>query len=168
MTRPTAVKTTAMVVAATALLMSAGCAPPGAVPPMPVDKIDAMTLVALTLPLRVAEQKEPAGVQMQIFFYTTNPAGQPESATISGNLEMIMFEDAISPEDMSATRPFRTWTFTPQQLSGLLRKSMGLWCYHLPLEWGSNLPASNVVTVIARYVPQGRPPMYSSPATIVP
>lgn len=148
------------------LLAAVGCAPPGLTPPMPVERIDGMTLVALTLPLRSPEQKGPVGVQVQVFFYT-NPAGEPESATVSGTLQMIMFDGPIKNEDIPVTKPLLTWTFTRQQLSMRLIKSMGLWCYLLPLEWGDKPPKSNSVTIIARYNPPNGPPMYSSQASVI-
>ena len=149
--------------------MLCGC-PPGAqkvgdTPPAPVDVVDSVNLWVRPTAMNWDDKPGPDGVQVQVYFFRRD-AEHKLPLTVSGPVDMILFEGNVKPSEMSSAKPFRTWRFSPEQMKSFLTRGWAGWCYAVTLPWGANAPRTDSVTLTAKYTaPEGRS-LYAAPASI--
>jgi len=132
-------------------------------PPRPVAVVDVIYIDALPVAMNWDEKPGPDGLEAQVHFYRMD---QPLPVTVSGTLELLLFEGKVSAAAAQANRPFHTWSFTTRELAGTLRKDLAGWGYAMRLAWGSPAPAAGMVTLIGRYQASGGEWVYSSPVAV--
>jgi len=144
-----------------AALWAGGCGPPQ--PNIPVGPVDRVTLMTTPTPLNWDHELGPDGLQVDVFlFHVTRK--KVLAVRADGNLEFLLFEGPVRPKDLSSTKPFHTWRFTPPQLSPYMYRDRAGLGYRLRLPWGNKVPRSASITLAARYVPLKGQTLYSAPA----
>jgi len=148
------------VIAAATLILAGGCGSGGRLrvqdrPPRPVEEIDVIGL-RMTPPAPVNWDERPGadGLQVQVNFFRQD---EDLSVTVTGCLELALYEGKLRPEQIASSRPMRTWRFDGVELSTYCGKSAFGWGYAMRLPWGGHLPAGANATLGSRYTsPRGR------------
>lgn len=84
-----------------------------------------------------------------------------------GLVEFIVYEGAIADEALSTTVPYHIWRYTARGLSKAGGKKVIIgWQYEIQLDWQDNVPRKEEITLSARVVRPGKPPLYAKPAKI--
>lgn len=131
-----------------------GCVAAGCEGPPQVQEVDYMDVFAPQGALKLQGSSRPDGVQARVFLYRGSDA---QTVIGTGNLELMLFEGKRMNINLAKEPPFKTWTYTPEELSKVRGKVLGLWCYPLALFWGETTPKTPTVTLVARYMnPSGR------------
>ena len=133
-------------------------------PPNPVDRVDAINLWAVPpAAINWDDMPGPDGVQVNVFLYQADRA---EPVLIKGTLEFVMLEGRRPREGLEGATPFRTWTYTEQELATREMRGPAGWGYMAQLGWGKDVPKSAVVSLLVRYLPPKGPPVVSTPIVI--
>jgi hypothetical protein len=133
-------------------------------PPEPVDRVDAINLWAVPpAAINWDDVPGPDGIQVNVFLYQADRA---EPVLIKGTLEFVIFEGRRPREGLEGDTPFRTWTYTEQELATQEMRGPAGWGYMAQLGWGKDVPQSAVVSLFVRYVPPKGAPVASSPIII--
>lgn len=158
--------------AATMVLLSvlvAGCGAPAPTAgpvrqtPPPVERVDVVQLWALPTAVNFDDEKAADGVQAQVYLFL---ADQPMPVTVSGKLELVLYDGTVAPDDLAAAKPLHVWSFEGQTLQPRAHYTVYGWCYTFgDLLWGKDHPTHPTVTLTARYSNGGRT-IYSMPVTI--
>ena len=156
-------------------LAAAGCMVPtdkkdvkvvGETPPSPVDHADVIFVRTAQGVLRLDDRPGPDGIAVQVHFYLHDPS-KPLPVTVSGKLELLLFEGRVSGVDLRTIKPFYTWVFSGPRLMDLAVKAREGWGYSFRLRWGPRPPSGKIVTLVARYeAPDGRA-VYSKPMFVM-
>ncbi len=146
-----------------------GCPPGqqtvGPAPPAPVDAVDSVNLWVRPTAMNWDDRPGPDGVQVQVYFFRRD-AEHKLPLTVSGSVDMILYEGNVKRSEMSAAKPFHTWRFSPAQMKGFLSRGMAGWCYTLTLPWGATAPQADTVTLTAKYTAPAGAALYAAPASI--
>lgn len=133
-------------------------------PPV-VSTIDHIDLWTPQTTANLDRQPGAEGVQALVFLYADR-GGKPATVLADGNLEVMLYTRPASSINPLTDKPFRTWTYSREELRQIATKRSGLWCYPLMLTWGEDKPASRVVSVLARYLGTGGQVVYSRPVIL--
>ena len=68
-----------------------------------------------------------------------------------GRLEIVMYDGALNPGEIAATKPLQTWVFEPKKLRELIQRTSIGSGYRFALAWGEKRPTKNRATILARY-----------------
>lgn len=126
------------------------------------SSIDEIHLFGVPVALNLDGAPGPDGIGAIIYASNRkNARGLPITA---GTLELIIFDGAFQGPELGKLTPIKTQSFTPEQLKQFAtERSIGTG-YQLPVRWDTK-PASNRVTVIARYISPKNKMIYSSPSS---
>lgn len=127
------------------------------------DAIDEVHLFGLPMTFNMDANPGADGFAVRIFV-TKGGAAKGSPITI-GTLEVLMFDGVVSADHVMADQPKQTWRFTPHQLLPLREQTSLGTGYRFALRW-QEPPTHSYITVVARYVPQNGPPVYSAPSAI--
>jgi hypothetical protein len=123
--------------------------------------------IELSVPSTIAENWDdnpgPDGVWAMVRCYKLTP--KTTAVTVSGTLEFLLFEGRVEPADLAKTKPFRVWTYRPDELPDYLYRHL-LYGYRMQLAWVDRVPRTDVVTLTARYIPPSGEPIYALPVSI--
>ena len=112
---------------------------------------------------------EPGPDSFGLTLYASAGGAAKGVAITSGQLEILMFDGALTPERFAqtdTTLPRRRWTFTSVDLKrSSLKTSLGLG-YRLTPGWGDTPPRRDAITVVVRYLPIRGSAIVSAPVTI--
>jgi len=100
-----------------------------------------------------------------VFFYQVT-SERVRAVTVKGTLEFLLFEGRTHQEELSAAQPFITWSYPSEEMPLHLFRTLGIWCYRMQLGWGTKVPKSSTITLVARYRPPGGEWIYSTPMLI--
>jgi hypothetical protein len=139
-------------------------------PPAPVSQIDHIDLFTSHTALNLDGAPGSDGVQAEVFLFQRQ---KPASQMVSGQIEVLLYEhegqtDPDSLQRLLERSPDYQWTFGSGQLEQRRLLRMGLWGYGFVLDWGSTVPQTSRIVLLARYTPsgaQGRV-LYSAPAVV--
>ena len=169
------------------MLALAGCSPStgvgGYAPEAParVTAVDDVMPSILLQPFEVHDGPRPAGTlpdgqstatspnrggfKAAVWFFVNDQAAP---VLVSGRVEILMFDGIVSPDALPTPEPLHVWSFPGDKLGQFAgRLPLVGWGYNFGLlEWGSDTPTQNRVTVIVRYT-GGPKPVYSSPQTVI-
>lgn len=127
------------------------------------DNVDEVHLFGLPVTLNLDGIPGPDGFAVRVF--VTKGGGAKGSTIENGNLEVLMFDGVIGPDEIAVKEPKQIWKFTARQLAPLREQTSLGNGYRFTLRW-SQPPTRGHITVVARYVGAKRQPIYSSPSTI--
>ena len=149
--------------------MLCGCPPGqqavGPAPPAPVDVVDSVNLWVRPTAMNWDDQPGPDGVQVQVYFFRRDDEHKLP-LTVSGSVDMILYEGNVKRSEISSAKPFHTWRFSPAQMKGFLARGMVGWCYTLTLPWGTNAPRADTVPLTARSTAPAGATLHAAPASI--
>ncbi|MFP4104933.1 MAG: hypothetical protein ACLFVU_02490 [Phycisphaerae bacterium] len=144
-----------------------GCRPNGMnsrpEPPKPESRINQILLQSRATPVNLDEQEGPDGFAVRVFFFRAN---KPEPVTVSGTLEVLLFEGDVSESQVEQAPVYHKWTFPGSRLGRYLIKNVVGWGYSMQLDWGEKMPRTKAITLVARYYPPGGTPVASRPVTL--
>lgn len=133
-------------------------------PPV-VSTIDHIDLWTAQTTANLDRQPGADGVPARIYLYA-DQGGKPATVLADGTLEVMLYTRPVGSINPLTDKPFRTWSYSPEQLKQLATKRSGLWCYPLMLTWGEDKPTGRVVSILARYVGTGGQVVYSRPVIL--
>ena len=132
-------------------------------PPEPVTKVDHIDILSMPAALNFDHRPGPDGVRVTVYLYRLD---RPEPVTIEGTLELMVYEEKVSPSDLHTREPFHVWRFGPEKLARQLFRGIVGWGYAMDLHWGTRGPRSRTISLVARYLPPEGPDVYSDPVVI--
>ena len=104
----------------------------------------------------------PDGFILQVYLFERPAKAMPVPA--KGTLEFILYEGRMSITEIATRQPYLIWTFNEEYLPRYARRGRLGGGYSVNLQWGPDVPRSNTVTLVTRYIPNdGSPPIYSAP-----
>lgn len=88
-----------------------------------------------------------------VMVYAVTRAHPKPQPIRSGSLQVLMYDGIVSADAVAAEQrmPRRVWTFTSAELKALQTGSAIGTGYKLTLDWGEDAPASEGISIIARY-----------------
>jgi len=127
------------------------------------QRIDVIQLMTPPTAINWSDQAGPDGVPVTVYLFRRDRA---EPVTLlSGEITFLLYEGRVGMEALRRD-PLHSWTFSAQQMQTVLSESMFGLCYKVPLAWGTRVPRSANITLIALYQPPGGPPVYSAANTL--
>jgi len=127
------------------------------------ERVDEVHVFGLPMTLNLDGKPGADGFAVRVF--VTKGGGAKGSTVQSGNLEVMMFDGVIGPEEVAAKEPNQVWKFTPRELTPLHEQTSLGDAYRFTLRWDKP-PTRGHITVVARYVPTKGAPVHSAPSTI--
>ncbi|MCD6364533.1 MAG: hypothetical protein J7M14_01530 [Planctomycetes bacterium] len=140
--------------------VAGGCANWGHGPPRPVAAVDGIEMRVNPIALNWDGLSGADGLLTTISLYRKTPM---RAVTVSGTLELLLFEGAVAPGYIEKAQPIETWSFSSEQLAEHVVRDMVGWSYVLRLGWTGARPQASSVTLVARYRPPGGQWIYSAP-----
>lgn len=159
MRRPTALIPAVMIMGALG-----GCVLNSNMPPKPVGPVDAIELRASASAIDWDGQPGADGLQVQVGFYRNTPNGYAEMVTVSGTLELQMFEGRVPNGKIRQSHPLHTWSFSGQQLPPHAARNIVGWGYVLRLPFPEAATPAGQITLVARYLAPGTQKWFYSAA----
>ena len=145
-------------------LLGAGCASTPGFRGGGRGDVGEVHLFGVPVALNLDSRPGPDGIGVRIYL---TAAGRAQGIEMhQGRLEILMFDGALSDEALGASKPRKTWIYSPQQLAPAVGSSALGTGYQLALNWGQDRPRSGAVTVVARYLPPSGPPLVSTSSSI--
>lgn len=157
------------VAAGVVLLLAVGCASSGQPGSRSVrgsgDAVAELHLITVPVPLKLGGQSNSSGFAVKVF--AGNLTRPKPFAIKTGTLEILMYDGALKKEAVGLPTALRTWSFPVAELrKHEVRASIGVG-YQFALMWGEARPATNKITIMARYRGPGESVVHSAPAVIL-
>jgi hypothetical protein len=126
--------------------------------------IDELNVLAVPVALNFDQSSGPDGFVIKIYAGSRKRA--KPVAIENGRLEILMFDGTLDLNSSEEPKPWKTWTFTADEIRPFeIRSSIGVG-YQLQPLWGKARPTQDKFTVIARYIPQKGRRIISQPSVI--
>ena len=142
------------------LLAGAGCARRSM---GPSGKLPVVELHLYSLPVAVNIDSQPGADGVAVKIYGGNPQAPGPVPIRDGSLEILMF-DGIVRSMTTNTVPLHVWAFEASELRPFEAQTTIGVSYNLTLSWGTDQPAQNRITVVARHHRANGPAVYSAPS----
>lgn len=140
--------------------------PPGETSVQPAPRIDKLELESFPAAVNMDEDPGPDGIQLKLRFFNLQ---QPLAQRLQrGEVEFVLYEGRIPDDEIGDAEPFYIWRYnSAAKLNRHGRKTLVGWQYELVLAWNKeHAPYSRAITVIARLLRPGKPPLYARPVHI--
>ena len=143
-----------------ALFLQLVCATPGA----QGTGIEALHVFALPVALNLDSSPGPDGFGVTVYASAETPAkGLPITA---GQLEILMFDGALSAKRTIKAAPRQSWAFTATDLKEhMVKTSLGTG-YRFTPRWTNAPPQNSRITIVVQYAPVRGALLQSEPTTI--
>jgi hypothetical protein len=106
------------------------------------------------------------GLRCRVYLFGPDPH-HPESMSAEGDLDFLIYEGAISHDEIATSQAVYEWHFSRAALQAQQVRSIAGMGYAFSLPWGDKVPTSPTITLVARYTAPGAKAAYSSPVAIV-
>ncbi len=147
-------------------LASAGCTTTGAGKSPFVSRENISQLNLLSMPMALNLDNRPGADGFAVKVYASNPS-LPKTVEIeNGTLEILMFDGVVTGSALTTTKPLHVWSFPASDLRAHATVSSIGTGYRFTLLWGTDQPASDRATILARYTPAQGPPVYSASTSL--
>jgi hypothetical protein len=128
------------------------------------SSIDQLHLLVTSVALDLDGKPGPDGIGVRVYASHT---GSSEAVPVkTGTLELLMYDGAHVREQLASLQPRHVWTYPADQLKAYLQKTSIGTSYRFAALWGEDKPASDRVTLIARYTRPDGTQIYSAPSSI--
>jgi hypothetical protein len=138
-------------------------------PPEPVAEIDHILLMVPPVAMNLDSAPGLDGVVVKVFTFRLNEAHEQ---MVQGTMELMLYAHE-GPADMETIGklvtepPLKQWSYGSTRLARRrFRDPAGLWGYRFTLDWGTNVPTTKRVLVIARYRSPSGKELYSKPTHV--
>jgi hypothetical protein len=134
--------------------------------PPQVDHVDRMDLWVAPSAIQLTGRPAPDGVELRLYLYSADPSSTQPGLVREGQFQFLAYEGRALTGTQNV--PFFQWEYSAQQMRPFFTADKyGLGSYHATLSWVPKIPASNTISIIARYSdPQGRI-VVSAPADVM-
>jgi hypothetical protein len=150
-----------LIVPALAALGLSGCAGLSKATSEPIQEIN---LFCAPAAMSFDNVPGPDGISVRI--YAGNFRQPKPVAITSGTLEILLFDGAVTADELAKAAPLHVWSLPAQELGRHVQKtSVGI-SYTLALRWGKDKPTRNRVTVVARYLSPDGGKVHSAPTVV--
>lgn len=130
----------------------------------PQTRITEINLLAM--PVAINLDSVPGVDGFAIRVYAVDPSRPKTQPVESGTLEILMY-DGLLKEVLPEIGQYRhVWSFTAQQLKACVFTSAIGTGYRFTLNWGTDQPRDDKITIAVRYRPAQGPAIYSAPSSI--
>jgi hypothetical protein len=139
-----------------------GCAGPKA--QNKSSSIDQLHLLVTPVALNLDDKPGPDGVGVRV--YASRRERAEALPITSGTLDLLMFDDNVTPEQLFSAQPRRTWSYAADKLKGHIQETTIGISYRFAASWGEDKPAAERITFVARYTSSSSNRIYSAPSSV--
>jgi hypothetical protein len=143
-------------------ILVVGCAGPKA--QSKSSSIDQLHLLVTPVALNLDDKPGPDGIGVRV--YASRRERAEALPITSGTLDLLMFDDNVSPDQVSSVQPRRTWTYPAAKLKPYIQETTIGISYRFAAMWGQEKPTSDRVTFVARYTSSSTNRIYSAPSSV--
>lgn len=121
-------------------------------------------LFGLPTALTMAGSSVAGGVGVRI--YASTSGGSKGLPLRQGTLEILLFDQSPTGLDAQTAKPLKIWSFAANELVPYQSNSLMGFGYQFELQWDKDRPRGRVFTIVARFRPNPKTEIYSTPAAI--
>ncbi len=130
----------------------------------PAQRVDAINIIAPPTALDVDGKTGVDGVPVTVYLFRTDKSLPLTLRT--GALSFDLYGGRLAAGQLHNAKPLRTWMFSATELKQGKDETMIGTCYKLMLSWGTDIPATPTITLVARYVPTAGRPTMATPISL--
>jgi hypothetical protein len=128
------------------------------------SSIDQLHLLVTPVALNLDDKPGLDGVGVRV--YASHHERAEALPITSGTLDLLMFDGNVSPDQVTALQPRRTWSYPADKLKPHIQETTIGISYRFAALWGDDKPTSDRVTFIARHTSVTSNRIYSAPSSV--
>lgn len=139
---------------------------PGETNVQPSPRVDKLELESFPAAINLDDDPGADGIQLKLRLF--NLQEPPAQRLQRGEIEFVLYEGRIPDDQLGAAEPFYIWRYnSAAKLNRHGRNTLVGWQYEMVLAWNKDhSPETRAITVIARLLRPGKPPLYARPVHI--